>query len=431
MAVAAAIAAWAWWAVAFEWAGRSSLRADDARANQPHTTANATYSASQDDGATAKTETRLPAAGLLLPVDGPAQPAELRAADKQWRWHFAVAQGSATLNAAEVVQWGQPVEPSAGPLVVLADGSLLVAEPLDTENETLRFDSDLFGQQRLPLECLAGLVFNPPVDRLQRDLLLDRLVYAPGQSDVAVLVNGDELSGVLEAVSEQQVVFRAELGPLKLDRSRVAAVVFNPALRRNVKRPPFCVLVGFSDGTRVLAANMELVDQRLQVTVPAGAAFSTDAKHLAGLIPLGGRTVYLSDVEPLEYQHTPFLELKWPFRTDRNVLGGMLRSAGQWYPKGLGVHSAARLVYGLDGSYRRFEAELAIDDCAGRQGSVVFRVLLDGKQKLASPVIRGGQRPVPVSVPLDDAQRLELVVDYADRADVLDRANWLRARLIK
>jgi hypothetical protein len=39
--------------------------------------------------------------------------------------------------------------------------------------------------------------------------------------------------------------------------------------------------------------------------------------------------------------------------------------------------------------------------------------------------------PVPVSVDLGGAKRLDLVVDFADRADELDRANWLNARLVK
>jgi hypothetical protein len=46
-------------------------------------------------------------------------------------------------------------------------------------------------------------------------------------------------------------------------------------------------------------------------------------------------------------------------------------------------------------------------------------------------VIRGGQPPVPISVNIRSAKKLELIVDYADRADVLDHADWLNARLTK
>jgi len=368
---------------------------------------------------------------MLLPVDGPPLRAELRSVDKQWQLEFAGQQGAKTINAADIIQWGRPADPAAGPLLVLADGSLIVAEPLGVENEALHFESVVFGQQNVPLEVLAGVAFRTPVDRLQRDLLLDRLLNASLRSDLLILANGDELSGVVQSLSEQQVEFRAEFGPLKLDRARLAAIILNPTLRRTIKRPSLCAVVGFADGTRVLAANVELKDQRTQVALAAGATFAAEAKQLACLFPLGGRAVYLSELEPVEFEHTPFLEVKWPYRKDRNVLGGMLRSGGRLYLKGLGVHSAARLVYALERPYQRFEAELALDDCAGRQGSVVYRILLDGKQKYASPVLRGGDLPLSVSVPLEGAKRLELVVDYADRADVLDRANWLRARLIK
>ena len=81
--------------------------------------------------------------------------------------------------------------------------------------------------------------------------------------------------------------------------------------------------------------------------------------------------------------------------------------------------------------FRRFETEIGIDDSTGGRGSVQFRVLVDGQERFASRVIRGGDRPTPVSVDIRGGKRLELVVDYADRADVLDHADWLVRRLIR
>jgi hypothetical protein len=52
-----------------------------------------------------------------------------------------------------------------------------------------------------------------------------------------------------------------------------------------------------------------------------------------------------------------------------------------------------------------------------------------GRGRDTSEVIRGGDAPVPISVPLGDAKGLALVVDYADRGDELDHADWLDARL--
>ena len=111
----------------------------------------------------------------------------------------------------------------------------------------------------------------------------------------------------------------------------------------------------------------------------------------------------------------------------------MLRLAGRVTLKGLGVHSAARLVYALDGlsprplagegqglravppatgphpsplpegegtsgsprplageghgvrAFQRFEAEVGIDDSTGGRGSAQFRVLVDGHAALRQP----------------------------------------------
>jgi hypothetical protein len=97
--------------------------------------------------------------------------------------------------------------------------------------------------------------------------------------------------------------------------------------------------------------------------------------------------------------------------------------------------SASRLAYDVAG-YRKFEAEIAIDDAAGLAGSVVFKVVLEAEPgnwatAYESPVVRGGDAPIPISVDLKGAGRMALLVDFADRGDVCDHANWLHARLTK
>ena len=82
------------------------------------------------------------------------------------------------------------------------------------------------------------------------------------------------------------------------------------------------------------------------------------------------------------------------------------------------------------GPPQRFQADVGIDDSTGG-GSVRFHVRVDGRERFVSPILRGGDAPVPVSVDVAGAKKLELTVDYADRADVLDRADWLNARLTR
>ena len=163
---------------------------------------------------------------------------------------------------------------------------------------------------------------------------------------------------------------------------------------------------------------------------------ATEPQNLTALQPLGSGTSYLSDLKPASYRQVPFLDTAWPYFNDRSTSGNRLRAAGKLYLKGLGVHSAAALTYDLKDGYRQFQAEVAIDDETAGAGSVLFRVLLDrgdGQWQTAytSPVVRGGAAPLTVAVDLAGAKRISLRVDFADRGDEQDHADWLQARLVK
>jgi hypothetical protein len=100
------------------------------------------------------------------------------------------------------------------------------------------------------------------------------------------------------------------------------------------------------------------------------------------------------------------------------------------------MHSPARITYELDGPYKRFDAEVAVDAEAGSRGSVVFRVFTDDgsgswQQRAKSEIVRGGQAPVPISVDLAGARRISLLVDFADWGDEQDHADWLNARIVR
>jgi alpha-galactosidase len=143
----------------------------------------------------------------------------------------------------------------------------------------------------------------------------------------------------------------------------------------------------------------------------------------------------LSDIEAADYRHVPYLKIEWPFKQDRSVLGNPLVVGRKRYLTGIGMHSASRLTYRLDGKYRRFDAAVAVDDSAGQRGSVTFGVYVlrdrAWQEVFKSSVIRGGDPPTPISVDVNGADGLTITVDYADRGDELDRADWLDARLTK
>jgi hypothetical protein len=374
---------------------------------------------------------------LCVPAGGEVFQGELTASEMEpaWKLRFVAKDGPREIPLADLATWGHFVEPTQGIRVVLAGGGVIVAESVTSDDDNLHVESRLFGKLNVPLASVAGIVLRPPLDRARADALDARLLAPGGQTDRLLLENGDELAGSIATIGAA-VQLKTDAGELSIGVDKLAAVIFNPALLDKPQLACLRVLAGFRDGSRVTALSLAANHSTAQLKLPGGVELSAPTDSIVALQPLGGAAVYLSDLEPTGYRHIPFLTLSWPYHADRSVLGARLRAGGRPYPKGLGMHSPSRITYDLEGGYRRFDAEVTIDDEAGPRGSVVFRVFTDDgsgqwRERATSDVVRGGQPPVPLSVDLSGAKRLSLLVDYSDRGDEQDHADWLNARLVR
>jgi hypothetical protein len=114
----------------------------------------------------------------------------------------------------------------------------------------------------------------------------------------------------------------------------------------------------------------------------------------------------------------------------RSVDQNPLRIGGKEFSRGLGTHANSQVQFPLGNRYRRFEALVGVDDEKQGAGSVVFQVVVDGRKVFDSGVMRGKQPAKKVSVPLDGAEELLLVVTDAGDGITCDHADWADARLI-
>jgi hypothetical protein len=370
-------------------------------------------------------------APLAVPIDTPAFRAPLAGIGPGSVVHFATAPPR-QLPLDQLVRWGALAETDRGAQLVLADGGLVVADVLGIDKQQLEVESELLGTVRFPLELLAGVLFQPPTDTARRDQLLGRLAQG-ADHDRLVLSNGDELSGTLQGLAASALTLQTDVGKVEVELLRAAALILARAAPPAAKER---VVVGLADGSRLVARSLAATDGQLLLRLAGDLELTVELRAVVALQPWLGKVVYLSDLKPAGYRHVPFLQTAWPFRADHNVLEGRLRAGGELRLKGLGMHSAARLTYELDQPYRKFQAEVAIDDRAAERGSVEFRVYVDDgsgrwQPRYDSGVVRGGQAPQPVEVDLAGVKRLSLLVDFGQRGDERDYANWLDARLIK
>ena len=371
---------------------------------------------------------------MVVPVEGEPFAALLTyAADN--KLEFAHGATKRTLEVSDLVRYGDFLEPRRGPIWLLVDGGLLVADVLELNKETLRGDSKILGKLSLPLGKVSGILMRPPSDRSRRDTLMKSLAAVQGDTDRLILDNGDELTGTIEAISGESIALVAATKRIEVELPRVAAIAFNPSLAEKSRLPTRYLVLGFSDGSRVLTESIGADAKNITFGL-FGVEQKTRASALVGLQVFGGRATYLSGLKESSFKHVPYLQLAWPLDKNANVLGQPLRAGGKQYLNGLGMHTAARVAYKLEGPYQEFQAELAIDDSAEGRGSAVCSVFVDdgsGKwqPKYTSPVIRGGEPPVPVRVDLTGVKAISLLADFADHGDELDHVDWLNARLVK
>lgn len=367
---------------------------------------------------------------------------------------FQIVDETRAVSLPDLIRWSNPQENLDHHEVVLVDGSRLVLAKSWSGKKSLQISADTItlrtvglGDIAMPRSKLRSILLNAPENNTRRTRLRDQLVANAGKNDRICLTNGDTLSGRLVEIAQSGSVIKFNLDgtseAVSLPTDRVAGISFGSLPVSLVKGS---LAIGLSDGSYLVANSLVAEAGSLSIKLACAVQLTAGNLHeVVYLQSLSTRVVYLSDLEATDYRHEPFLDIPWQYQRDRSLSGGPLTVGQLIYAKGLAVHAASRLTYDLSAqsravatpqrekSFHRFVAQVAIDDASGGRGSVVFQVFLRqaGELQLAltTPVIRAGNAPLPISVNLGDAEQIVLVVEYADRGDQGDYANWLDARL--
>jgi hypothetical protein len=366
------------------------------------------------------------------PIDGEPVTGKLAALDANW---MITLSGAAPLSGANLVALGRkergPISPPSGSQVLLANGDRIRAIAQGASQESLYVNSELLGDMEIPLERVRAVLVTPPGDARTREQLCLRLTSERRKQDAVILANGDELTGTFTGLTDAAVQLDSSRGNIEVNRTEVRAVAMSSELISMPKLTRLFSQAILADGSELALERARLDGATLRATAAFGRDVSIPLEQLVSLEFRNGRLTYLSDMTPAGYRHTPYLNVSYDYQLDRSVLGNPLSLRGQTFRKGLGLHSRSELTYELDGRHHRFEAVVGVDDETAGQGSVVFRLLLDGQQAWESQPLTGRSAAVPVRVNLGSAKRLALVVDFADKGDVQDHADWLDARLVR
>ena len=289
---------------------------------------------------------------------------------------------------------------------------------------------------KVPRSFVSVLWFTSPQDTQDTDLLVRKLSSESRNQDLLLLTNGDRVEGKVKAIdSAKGCSVLAGTREVKVAFAQLSAIAFNTELLARFRPQKSYPHVVLTNGGRLSFATLQLdADKnRLEGKTLFGARLEFPLAQLSSLEPRLGPVVFLSDLKPKSYQHTPFLDISWPLVTDAAVTGRPLRLAGSTFDKGLGTHSQCRITYALGGGYRWFEALVGLDQRDGKRGRARIGVLVDGKEQNLglSKDLSAKDAPLNLRIDVRKARELTLVVGFGNFGDVEARVNWADARLIR
>ena len=116
-------------------------------------------------------------------------------------------------------------------------------------------------------------------------------------------------------------------------------------------------------------------------------------------------------------------------RNNLSVEGKPLRIGSVEFPRGIGTHAPAELVFALNENDRWLTLYAGISRDMTEKGSVTVQVWLDGKMTFETGILRVREEPVYVSVPVTGARELRLVGTDACDGLAADHLNLGNLRL--
>jgi hypothetical protein len=365
-----------------------------------------------------------PAGALVrLDADGSAQVAG------------APAVTGAELVALRRVGLPMPQFPHDRPHALMVTGDRLPGNAVAINGDDLRVLADLGTPQEvtIPLPSLSAVWFTERAALKAATPAGRRLLAEKRRQDVVLLTNGDTLQGTVVKLDAD--------GPLRLDRGgaevaiareRLQGLLLNTDLARTPRpRAAYRQLV-LANGARLSLRTAVMEGASVLGETLGGARVRVPLSAVAALNTYQGKAVYLSELQPRQYEHTPFLGARWPFAVNRCVTGQDMRLAGGTYDRGLGLHSESRIAFTPPSGSTRFEALVGLDELSGRSGHVRVKVLADDRPLLDPPAEISGTDP-PKYLRLDlprEARELTLVVEFGRGGDVQDHVDLADARFI-
>ncbi|MFH1228056.1 MAG: NPCBM/NEW2 domain-containing protein [Planctomycetota bacterium] len=273
------------------------------------------------------------------------------------------------------------------------------------------------------------------------------------EEDTVYLTNGDKDTGVIKALDRERLIIKSSLynkeATYKL--TGICGILFSLAANQNSSAKKelkgLSAAVIYRDGSSMNGSLLCSRSEQVELSTAYGK-YPVPFSSVSFIYFTNNRCHYLSDYKPVATKEYAWSFAKddiflWPYRRDKSVFMDKGEAKNIFiksleYPKGLGVHANSELVYRFGelvagkscNDYQTFCATIGLDDAAGGKASVQFLVYLDENKVYESKVFKYGDAPEKITIPLNKAKEIKLIVTDAGDGYVHDRAAWALARVI-
>ena len=349
------------------------------------------------------------------------------------------------------------------PIIELTDGSVL---PIDGYSQRGNIAiASLRGavpskekQKSLPIARIQAIRLQALNANLQQQW--DEIRTQDLPSDVLVVLRRDGQSidyveGIVGDISVEDVEFKLDGEAMRVDRSKVAGIVFYRGSTTQVELEnssikSSCVVHG-RGGLHVVAKRVVLEDAMLHIEMAGDLQLDWPLADVEYADFSAGKVAFLSDLVPAVQKWTPLVGLPAGAsiaanygrpRLDQSGFGGplslLLPASGdsalvekeQLFNKGIALRSRTEISYRLPQGYSRLLATAGIEPATDSGGNTKLTIHGDNRQLLERE-ISGGEAPLEIDLEIAGVRKLTLVVDYGKNLDTGDWLNLCNARIVK
>lgn len=317
--------------------------------------------------------------------------------------------------------------------IVCTNGDAFYAT-IAKEGERAHLKSEHLGEFEFPFERIQRIEFMINKEAFPKQHLTEI------REDTFLTAKGDKPKGTLIKLGTQELLYRSGSDDFPLLLKDMAVVYLLPFDKPPETPKDLYAIVTARDGSTVQGRISSLAKGLLTLKSFYNQDFSIATASIASIYFKNGRVIYLSDMEFKAEEDANYIRGTKPapsdfkdeftFRRDKSVKDTKLAIRGNEYKKGVGVHARSKLTIPLNGAYKKFSTVVGIDDVALGHGNAIFEIWVDGKKEF-SKTMSGNDDPHTVSINVDGARELVLLVDFGEDGNTGDCADWAMARLIR